>query len=64
MGKQSEVVSGDPPPPFLAFLPRVADVRRAPRLEPDVAVVVDAGDLARTGTWPLSTATGWRSHGS
>jgi phosphoesterase RecJ-like protein len=50
MGKQSEVVSGDAPPPFLAFLPRVADVRRAPQLEPDVAVVVDAGDLARTGT--------------
>jgi phosphoesterase RecJ-like protein len=50
MGKRSEVVSGDPPPPFLAFLPRVADVRRAPQLEPDVAVVLDAGDLARTGS--------------
>jgi phosphoesterase RecJ-like protein len=50
MGKQAEVVSGDPPPPFLAFLPRVAQVRRAPGLEPDVAVVVDAGDLARTGS--------------
>ncbi len=48
MGKQSEVVSGDPPPAFLSFLPRVADVRRAPALEPDVAVVVD-GDLTRTG---------------
>jgi phosphoesterase RecJ-like protein len=50
LGKQSEIVSGDPPPPFLAFLPRIGDVRRAPQLEPDVAVVLDAGDLARTGT--------------
>jgi phosphoesterase RecJ-like protein len=50
MGKQVEVVSGDPPPPFLAFLPRIEQVRRAPALEPDVAVVVDAGDLARTGS--------------
>jgi phosphoesterase RecJ-like protein len=50
MGKQAEVVSGDPPPPFLAFMPRIEQVRRAPALEPDVAVVVDAGDLARTGS--------------
>lgn len=49
MGKRAEVVSGDPPPPFLAFLPRIGQVRQAPGLEPDVAVVVDAGDLARTG---------------
>ena len=48
LGKQVEVVSGDPPPPFTAFMPRIADVRDAPRLEPDVAVVVD-GDLGRTG---------------
>jgi phosphoesterase RecJ-like protein len=50
IGKQAEVVSGDPPPPFLAFMPRIEQVRRAPALEPDVAVVVDAGDLARTGS--------------
>jgi phosphoesterase RecJ-like protein len=50
MGKRSEVVCTDPPPPFLSFLPRIDQVRRAPTLEPDVAVVVDAGDLARTGT--------------
>lgn len=50
MGKRAEVVSGDPPPPFLAFLPRIGQVRQAPGLEPDVAVVVDAGDLARTGS--------------
>ena len=50
LGKQAEVVSGDPPPPFLSFMPRVEQVRNAPHLEPDVAVVVDAGDLARTGS--------------
>ena len=50
LGKQAEVVAGDPIPPFLAFLPRVDRVRSEPRMEPDVAVIVDAGDLARTGT--------------
>lgn len=50
LGKQAEVVSGDPPPAFLSFLPRIEQVRRAPGLEPDLAVVVDAGDLARTGS--------------
>ncbi|HEX6129822.1 MAG TPA: bifunctional oligoribonuclease/PAP phosphatase NrnA [Candidatus Limnocylindria bacterium] len=49
LGKQSEVVSGDPPPAFLAVLPRVRGVRRAPQLEPDLAVIVDTGDLKRTG---------------
>ena len=29
LGKQAEVVSGDPPPPFLAFLPGVERVRAA-----------------------------------
>jgi phosphoesterase RecJ-like protein len=50
LGKPSEVVSADPPPPLLSFVPRIDQVRRAPALEPDVAVVVDAGDLSRTGT--------------
>ncbi len=49
LGKQAEVVSGDAVPPFLLFLPGVERVRRAPELEPDVAVVLD-GDLARTGS--------------
>lgn len=49
LGKQAEVVSGDPPPPFLAILPRIREVRRAPALEPDLAVIVDTGDLKRTG---------------
>jgi len=50
LGKQAEVVAGDPIPPFLHFLPRVDRVRTQPELEPDVAVIVDAGDLARTGS--------------
>jgi bifunctional oligoribonuclease and PAP phosphatase NrnA len=50
LGKQAEVVSVDPPPPFLAFLPGVERVRRSPELEPDVAVVVDAGELSRIGS--------------
>jgi phosphoesterase RecJ-like protein len=50
LGKESEVVSVDPPPPFLAFLPGVERVRRSPGLEPDVAVVVDAGELSRIGS--------------
>ena len=49
LGKQAEVVSGDPPPPFLSFLPGIERVRRSPALEPDVAVVVDAGELSRIG---------------
>ncbi len=50
LGKQAEVVCADPPPPFLAFLPGIEAVRRAPQLEPDVAVIVDAGDLSRIGS--------------
>jgi phosphoesterase RecJ-like protein len=50
LGKEAEVVAGDPIPHFLEFLPRVERVRTQPQLEPDVAVVVDAGDLARTGS--------------
>jgi phosphoesterase RecJ-like protein len=50
LGKQAEVVSVDPPPPFLSFLPWVERVRRSPGLEPDVAVVVDAGELSRIGS--------------
>jgi bifunctional oligoribonuclease and PAP phosphatase NrnA len=50
LGKQAEVVSVDPAPPFLAFLPGVERVRRSPELEPDVAVVVDAGELSRIGS--------------
>jgi bifunctional oligoribonuclease and PAP phosphatase NrnA len=48
MGKEAEVVAGDGVPPFLAGLPRAAEVRRRPALEPDLAVVLD-GPLSRTG---------------
>jgi phosphoesterase RecJ-like protein len=50
LGKQAEVVCVDPPPPFLAFLPGIDRVRQTPALEPDVAVVVDAGELSRIGS--------------
>ena len=50
LGKQAEVVCVDQPPPFLAFLPGIDRVRRTPALEPDVAVVVDAGELSRIGS--------------
>ncbi len=49
LGIPTEVVMADPVPAYLQFLPGVADVRSTPGFEPDVAVVVDAGDLARTG---------------
>ena len=48
LGKAAEVVAADGVPPFLAGLPGAAEVRRAPALEPDVAVVLD-GPLSRTG---------------
>lgn len=56
LGKQAEVVSGDRPPPFLAVLPRIETVRSAPQLEPDLAVVVDTGDLQRTGRVAVESA--------
>ena len=49
LGKQAEVVCIDAPPPALRFLPGVERVKRAPELEPDVSVVVDAGDISRVG---------------
>ena len=48
LGKQAEVVAADGVPSFLLGLPGAADVRRAPALDPDLAVVVD-GPLSRTG---------------
>lgn len=45
----TEVVMADPVPSYLRFLPRVGEVKTAPGFEPDIAVIVDAGDLARTG---------------
>jgi phosphoesterase RecJ-like protein len=60
LGKQAEVVCVDPPPPFLAFLPGIDRVRREPALEPDVAVVVDAGELSRIGS-VVTEQAGWFS---
>lgn len=48
LGKTAEVVAADGVPPFLAGLPGADAVRRAPALEPDLALVVD-GPLSRTG---------------
>jgi len=48
LGKQAETVAADAVPPWLAFMPRIGEVRRRPELEPDVAVVLD-GPLSRTG---------------
>jgi phosphoesterase RecJ-like protein len=50
LGKPAEVVSGDPPPEYLALLPGIDQVHSAPQLEPDLAVIVDAGDLSRIGS--------------
>jgi phosphoesterase RecJ-like protein len=50
LGIPTEVVMADPVPIYLQFLPRVDEVKTAPGFEPDVAVIVDSGDLARTGT--------------
>ena len=55
LGKRAEVVASDPVPPSLLHLPGAADVRRAPQLEPDLAVVVD-GPLSRTGAVPIEAA--------
>jgi bifunctional oligoribonuclease and PAP phosphatase NrnA len=50
LGVPTEVVMADPVPPYLQFLPHVGEVRTEPGLEPDLAVIVDAGELARVGS--------------
>jgi phosphoesterase RecJ-like protein len=49
LGIPAEVVMADPVPEYLTFLPGADMVRTEPQLEPDVAVIVDSGDLARIG---------------
>jgi phosphoesterase RecJ-like protein len=56
LGKAAEVVCADPPPPSLAFLPGIGRVQTAPKLEPDVAVVVDSAELSRTGSIAIEHA--------
>jgi len=58
LGIRSEVLMADPVPPYLQFLPGVAEVRSTPTFEPDLVVVVDAGDLARIGRL-ASEPAGW-----
>ncbi|HEY7738260.1 MAG TPA: DHH family phosphoesterase [Candidatus Limnocylindria bacterium] len=50
LGIPAEVVLADPVPGYLQFLPGVESVRTVPSFEPDVAVIVDCGDLARIGS--------------
>ena len=57
LGKQAEVVAADPVPPSLVNLSGAAEVRMTPRLEPDVAVVLD-GPLSRTGA-VVTDAAAW-----
>jgi bifunctional oligoribonuclease and PAP phosphatase NrnA len=56
LGIPAEVVMADPVPPYLAFLPGSDRVRRSPELEPDIAVIVDSGDLARIGSLATDAA--------
>lgn len=59
LGKQAEVVAADPVPPSLLDLPGAPEVHTTPRLEPDVAIVVD-GPLSRTGA-VVTDAASWLS---
>ena len=51
MGKEATVVNADPAPPPLMAFPGVPDIRIAPRAdgEFDAAIIMECGDLARTG---------------
>lgn len=60
LGKETEIVSVDPPAPAFEFLPRFDQIIRSPRLDPDVAVVCDAASLARVGSI-VSDAAEWLS---
>ena len=51
LGKQAVVVNADPAPPPLQLFPGVADIVVAPRVEGafDAAIIMECGDLTRTG---------------
>lgn len=49
LGKAAEIVSADRPAPMFDFLEGIAGSRRAPELEPDLAVICDAATLERVG---------------
>ncbi len=55
LGKQAEVVAADPVPATMLAFPGAAEVRTAPELEPDLAVVLD-GPLSRTGSVATQSA--------
>ena len=55
LGKEAETVCVDPPPRSLGFMPGIETVRLVPRLEPDLTVVLDSGDIGRIG----SSAPAW-----
>lgn len=56
LGIPAEVVLADPVPDYLAFMPGSDTVRPLPQLEPDIAVIVDSGDLARIGSLTVDAA--------
>ena len=56
LGKEWEIVSVDRPAPSFDFLPLIDQVRSAPQLEPDVAVVCDAATLERVGRVAVESA--------
>ena len=66
LGKEGEVVSSDVPPPFLGFMPRVDEVRRAPQLEPGLGARRGRCPLPhwRRGArlWPVARAGDAREH--
>jgi len=51
MGKEADVVNADPAPSPLMQFPGVAEIRIAPAVEDayDAAIIMECGDLARTG---------------
>jgi phosphoesterase RecJ-like protein len=54
-GRHADVVMSDPAPPPLVQFPGVADIRIAPQVDGayDAAIVMECGDLARTGVGGL-----------
>lgn len=58
LGKPSEVVSVHDIPPAYRFLAGADEIRRQPRLDPDLAVVCDAATLARVGS-VVDTCSDW-----
>lgn len=57
LGAETEVVSVDGLPGSCAFLPLVSEMRRAPNLEPGLAVICDAATVDRIGRITSQAAT-------